>query len=60
MKKLFFPIILPILFVLCTKSVYKPGFELPSTMIVAAMGIVFGLLVNLMASSGVQKDNTSK
>lgn len=60
MKKLLFPVILPIFFVVCTRSVYKPGFELPSAIIVAAMGIVFGLLVNLMASSGGQKDNASK
>ncbi|MPM16571.1 hypothetical protein SDC9_62952 [bioreactor metagenome] len=59
-KKLFFPIILPILFVACTRSVYKPGFELSSAIIIAAVGIVFGFLVNLMAFSGKQKDKTAE
>jgi len=58
-KKLLFPIILPVLFVACTRSVFKPGFELSSTIVVAVMGIVFGCLVNLMIFGGEHKNKAA-
>jgi hypothetical protein len=47
-KKVIFPVILPILFILCTRSVFKPGYEIISGIIVVALGIVFGCLANAM------------
>jgi len=46
MGKFILPILLPIFFVLCSRSIYKPGFELPSMIVVAAIGVVFGCLIN--------------
>ena len=59
MKKLIFPILLPILFVYASRSVFKPGFELPSTIVIAILGLIFGFLVDYMIFSASQ-DNKSE
>lgn len=57
MVKFVLPILLPIFCVICTKSVFKPGFELPSIIVVAAIGVVFGCLVNYAISQGKNVPN---
>jgi hypothetical protein len=58
MKKLIFPILLPIFFVYASRSVFKPGYEIPSTIVVAILGVIFGILVDYMVFSAAQESKT--
>lgn len=57
-KKLIFPVLLPIFFVYATRSVFKPGYEIPSTIVVAILGVIFGLLVDYMVLSASRESKT--